>query len=173
MNKISAVLLFAITLVGCAGPSVHKEIFRETPSYNSKEFPISKDILYEAAIRAICAKNFIIEKENKENGFVLAKRSFQKGKRTIVLVIQAKIISKEENKALLYLNALQTTERFFVADRTRFFLFLIPLPGGGGKEASTIKEGEKIIEDREFYQNFFSAIEKEIKPSETMGIEGS
>ena len=54
-----------------------------------------------------------------------------------------------------------------MADRTRFFLWLIPLPGGGGKEASKIKEEEKIIEDQEFYQRFFEEIEEEInKPKE-------
>jgi hypothetical protein len=167
-SNITAVMLFVVFLfVGCAGPSVYEEIFRETPRYNSKEFSVSKDVLYEATARAICVKNFIIEKEDKENGFILAKRSFQKGKRTIILALQAKMTSKEKDKSMLYLNTLQTTERLFVADRTRFFLFIIPLPGGGGKEASKIKEGEKIIEDKEFYHNFFSAIESEIRlPSE-------
>ena len=50
-----------------------------------------------------------------------------------------------------------------MADRTRFFLWLIPLPGGGGKEASKIKEEEKTIEDKEFYQRFFEEIEEGIK----------
>ncbi len=156
-----AVIFFLIA--GCATSPIYKEIFKEDSGYNSKEFSVSKDILYDAAIRTICSKNFIIEKEDKENGFILAKRSLQRGKRTTILVLQAKITANQENKAALYLNALQTTERFFVADRTRFFLFIIPLPGGGGREATTIKEGEKIIEDKEFYQNFLLAIEKEIK----------
>jgi hypothetical protein len=36
------------------------------------------------------------------------------------------------------------------------------LPGGGGKSASQIKEGEKIIEDKKFYQDFFKEIEREV-----------
>ncbi|OQX53929.1 MAG: hypothetical protein B5M48_02070 [Candidatus Omnitrophica bacterium 4484_213] len=63
------------------------------------------------------------------------------------------------------------SERLFVADRTRFFLWLIPLPGGGDKEVSKIKEEEKIIEDRKFYQRFFDRdrIEEEInKPKEEL-----
>jgi len=32
-----------------------------------------------------------------------------------------------------------------------------------GKEASKVKEGEKIIEDEEFYQRFFEEIEEGIK----------
>lgn len=164
MNR--AVILFLVTcffIAGCATVPVHKEIFREGPTYNQKEFSVSKDILYQAVIKVVCSKNFIIKEENKEKGFILAKRPFQKGKRTIVLALQAKITADEENRSALYLNALQTTERFFVADRTRFFLWLIPLPGGGGKEASKVKEREKTIEDKEFYQNFFSAVEEGIK----------
>jgi hypothetical protein len=42
-------------------------------------------------------------------------------------------------------------------------LFIIPLPGGGGKEASSIKQKEKTVQDRAFYKNFFKEIEKEIR----------
>lgn len=148
---------------GCSTTSVYKEVFKEKPIHNSKEFTVYKDILYQATIRTVCSKNFIIEREDEDKGFILAKRSFQKGKRTIVLALQAKIDSDEENKSsTLYLNALQTTERLFIADHTRFFLFVIPLPGGGGKEATVIKEGEKIVKDKKFYKKFFSAIEEQI-----------
>lgn len=162
MKRIHIFLLIIFLLTGCATP-VYKEVFKEGPAYNAKEFSFLKDILYKATLRCMYAKNFIIEKEDEEKGFILAKRSFQRWKRTIVLLLQAKVVSDGENKSTLYLNALQTTERFYVADRTRFFLWIIPLPGGGGKEASSTKEGEKIIEDKEFYQNFFSEIEKQVE----------
>jgi len=163
MNKRGIFLAVIVFLIaGCATPA-YKEIFKNDINYNSREFSASKDILYDATIRAVCSKNFILDKEDKENGFILAKRSLQRGKRTVILVLQAKIMANPQDKATLYLNALQTTERFFVADRTRFFLFIIPLPGGGGKEGSAVKEGESIIQDKGFYQNFFLAIEKEIK----------
>ncbi len=64
-----------------------------------------------------------------------------------------------ENASTVYLNGVQTTEVSYVADKTRFLLFVIPLPGGGGKEASSIKEGEKTITDPQFYQMFFKTIE--------------
>lgn len=164
MNKIVIVLFFTMFLVtGCASTPIYNDIFKQESSYNSKEFAVSAGVLYAATIRAICSKNFIVEKEDKENNFILAKRPMQKGKRTTILALQAKIEASQEDKAALYLNAFQTTERLFVTDRTRFFLFIIPLPGGGGKEASRVKEGEKMIDDKEFYQKFFLAIEKEIE----------
>ena len=138
MTKRGTFLLFAVFLIaGCATSPIYKDIFKQETSYNSREFPVSIDILYNATIRTICSKNFIIEKEDKENNFILAKRSLQKGRRTTILALQAKINANQENKTMLYLSALVTSEKFFVADRTRFFLFIVPLPGGGGKEATT------------------------------------
>ena len=171
MKKIKYIIAICLLITpflipGCATP-VYKEILKEKPSYNSKEFSVSKDILYQATIKTIFAKNFIVENEDQEKGFILAKRSFQRGKRTIALLLQAKIILDAESKCTIYLNALQTTERSYIADRTRFFMFIIPLPGGGGKEATQIKEGEKVIEDKEFYQSLFSSIEEEINKNIT------
>ncbi|MFH0827479.1 MAG: DUF2242 domain-containing protein [Candidatus Omnitrophota bacterium] len=160
--KIFLTLLLIIALSGCATP-VYKEVFREKASYNSREFSVAKNALFQATTRALCAKNFIIDEEEPDKGFILAKRSFQRGKRTIVLVVQAKLDSSSDEKTMLYLSALETTEVSYVADHTRFFLFLIPLPGGGGKEASQIKEGERVVEDKTFYKNFFEAIEAEIQ----------
>ncbi len=161
--KLVMILLFTslITISGCATP-VYREVFQERASYNSKEFNVPANILNQAITRAICSKNFIIEKEDYEKGSILAKRSFQRGKRSIVLVLQAKIDSSINDKTMLYLTALQTTEINYVSDHTRFFLFLVPLPGGGGKSASQIKEGEKVIEDKKFYQDFFDAIQQEV-----------
>lgn len=161
--KLAAILFFAcfITISGCATP-VYREVFQEKASYNSRDFNVPANVLYQAATRAICSKNFIIEKEDADKGSILAKRSFQRGKRSIVLVLQAKIDSSSNDKTMLYLTALQTTEMYYVSDHTRFFLFLVPLPGGGGKNASQIKEGEKVIDDKGFYQDFFNEIQKEV-----------
>ena len=166
--RVGLAIVGVLLLSGCATFNPSKEVFKEKATYNSREFSLPPDLLYQAVIKVIYSQQFAIEKEDKEKGFILAKRYFQKGKRNIILILQAKIIP-EIDKSILYLNALQTSERLFVADRTRFFLWLIPLPGGGGKEASKIKEEEKIIEDRKFYQRFFDRIEEEInKPKEEL-----
>ncbi len=154
--------LLIFFLVGCGTTKVYKEILNDKPSYNSKSFSVSSDDLYQAVLKTVFSKNFVVEKEDKENGFLVAKRFFQKRKKTIIVALQAKIISQNEDHSLLYLNALQTTEKLYVADRTRFFMFLIPLPGGGGKEATKVKAGEMIVEDAEFYADFFKIIEKEL-----------
>lgn len=160
-SRLVWLLLLMVLVSGCATP-VYKQVFKEKTSYNSKDYFVSKDIIHQATMKVICAKNFIIEEDDKGKGFILAKRSFRKGKRTTILAVQAKIIPSQMNKATLYLNAVEMTERLYVADRTRFLLFVIPLPGGGGKNASKIKEGENTILDKKFYQSFFEAIDKEI-----------
>lgn len=110
--------IFTFFVTGCATP-VYKRVFNEESIGNSKEFFVSQSKLYQATIKVLCAKNFIIENEDKEKGFILGKRSFQQGKKITALLVQAKIIPSNENKSTLYLNALETTEVTYVADRTR------------------------------------------------------
>jgi hypothetical protein len=169
MNKKLWILSgYALVCSGCASTPVYKDVFNEKPAFNQKAFPVAQEKLYQAALRTICSKNFLIEKESEQKDFFVGRRAFQKGKRTTVLILQAKIMPDSESSSTIYLNALETTERSYVADRTRFFLFIIPLPGGGGKEATEVKEGEKVIEDKEFYGNFFAEIEKSLKTPEAI-----
>ncbi|MFZ2356594.1 MAG: hypothetical protein WAW67_02065 [Candidatus Omnitrophota bacterium] len=163
MKKKIIFILLAIFLSGCASSHVYKEVMKEGPAYNTKEFSVSKDILYKAVEKTILSKNFMIEKQDPEDNFILAKRSFQKGKRTIVLLLQGKITTEGENKSTVFLNAIETKEANYVADHTRFFLWIVPLPGGGGKEASRIKEGEEAVKDKKFYQQLLSEITEEIE----------
>jgi hypothetical protein len=155
----TSVLLSLIS--GCSTPS-YRQVFREKEIGNSRQFLVSKEALCKATVKALCENNFLIESEDFERGFISGKRSFHRGRKIIVLLVQSKIVAEGENMSTVYLNAMETTEVSYVADRTRFFLFIIPLPGGGGKEASSIKQQEKTVEDKKFYKNFFNAIEKEI-----------
>jgi hypothetical protein len=128
MKKIAIFLSVTVLLInGCAGSPIYKEVFKQDINYNSKEFPVSMDILYDATIRAICSKNFIIEKEDKENGFILAKRSLQRGKRTTILALQAKITANQENKSMLYLNALLNHQKDSLLLTARGFLCSLSL----------------------------------------------
>jgi hypothetical protein len=161
-NTVILILTAPFLVSGCSAPT-YRQVFREKASSNSKEFLVSKNDLYHATVKALCANNFIIENEDLEKGFILGKMSFQRGRKTIVLLVQSKIVEESENKSVVYLNAMETTEVSYVADRTRFFLFIIPLPGGGGKEASSIKLKEKTVQDKAFYKNFLKTIEKEIR----------
>mgnify|MGYP001617592725 FL=1 len=101
-----------------------------------------------------------------------ATRYFQKGKRSIVIVLNADLQSLGENKTAVYLNAVQTTEKLYSQSHARFFLGLIPLPGGGGETAERLKEGEITIEDQKFYQGFFEEIGEEIRKSKGTGEGG-
>ena len=161
-STIFLIFSFLFFISGCAAPA-YRQVFKDKESSNSKVFSVPKENLYQATIKTLCVNNFIIENEDLEKGFILGKRSFQRGRKTIVILVQSKIVAEAVNESTVYLNAMETTEVSYVADRTRFFLFIIPLPGGGGKEASSIKQGEKTIRDKEFYNNFFKEIDTEIR----------
>jgi len=161
-KRIIFFVLLCLFASGCSSGGAYKEIFKEKTSYNSKEFAVTKEMLNTAVLKTIYSKNFLIEKDDSANGFILAKQLFQKGKITIVLMLQAKMIADSPEKTTLYLNAVETTERVYVSDRTRFFLFFIPLPGGGGKEANKVIEGEKQIKDKNFYRQFISEVERHL-----------
>jgi hypothetical protein len=146
-----------ILCAGCATP-VCRQVVDEKTSFNQKEFGVSQDILYQSVVRAMLSRSFIIENEQPAKGFILGKRSFQQGRKTTALLLQAKMIPEGDSKTRLYLSAVETSERLYVVDRTRFFLFIIPLPGHGGQTATQVKEGEKVVQDKVFYRKFFDFI---------------
>ncbi|MCK4858933.1 MAG: DUF2242 domain-containing protein [Candidatus Omnitrophica bacterium] len=150
--------------LGCANmSSMYRQAFKGKLSYNSQIFPVSQETLSTAVQRVLLSQNFTIERKKREKGIIQAKKHFQKGKKTITLSLQAVIDSEGENQQVLFTNAVQKIETLYVKSHTRFFLWLIPLPGGGGEESEKIIEEEKTIEDRRFYRDFFKAIDKEIK----------
>lgn len=164
MKRQLLVIAFAavIGVTGCSTPSAYREVMKDNDPSNVRDYPVGNEALYTAALKTFLAKKFVIENENQAEGSLIGKRSVQEGKTTVVLLTQARIIASGSDRSSLYLNAIETTEREFVADRTRFFLFVIPLPGGGGKQATTVKEGERAVEDKKFYNELFASVEKEI-----------
>ncbi|MEK6845739.1 MAG: DUF2242 domain-containing protein [Nanoarchaeota archaeon] len=165
MNKLKIGWMIAgvIFLSGCATFSPSEEVFKEKANINSRTYDVSVNACFDVFKQVILKKNFSFVSEDKEAKRLQAARYFQKGTRNIVIVLNASLQSLEENKTTVYLNAVQTTEKLYARSRTRFFLFIIPLPGGGGEEAVKLKEEELTIEDKKFYDGFFDEIDSEIK----------
>ena len=98
MRKAVLLLFVGILFVsGCGTTKVYKEILIDKPAYNSKGFPVPADILYDALLKTILSKSFIIDQSDKGNGTIVATRHFQKGKKTIILELQARIMAQEED----------------------------------------------------------------------------
>lgn len=164
MGKKILVLSWGILfLSGCATFSPSEEVFKEKANINSRTYDVSINACFDVLKQVILKKNFSLASEDKETKRLQATRYFQKGKRSIVIVLNANLQSLEENKTTVYLNAVQTTEKLYAQSHTRFFLGLIPLPGGGGETAERLKEGEITVEDQKFYEGFFEEIADEIK----------
>lgn len=169
MRKFLFIFVFIFFLSGCTTFNPSKEVFKQKPDINSKTYDISIDTCWKAVKQVILKKNFNISYEDEDLKRIQAERFFQKRKRTIAVILAANLQPLEENQTTVYLNAIQTTEKLYKRSHRRFFLWIIPLPGGGGEEAERIKEGEKTIADKKFYEGFFEEIEKEIKKFKELG----
>lgn len=164
MRKVLLIICLALFAAGCSSTKyVYKEITQDKDPYNSRTFQCSSAELLTAIERMVLSKKLSLETEDKAAGTLTAFRKFTRGSQTVVVVVQAKIISSTEKEQQLFLNGIQTTERNYVQDKTRFFLWLVPLPGGGGKQVTTSKEADVFIEDKAWYQDLFNEIQKNLK----------
>lgn len=163
MKKLTY-LFFVVMLVSGCSPTryIYKEITRDKDAYNRRLFQATLPELQEAVAKVVLAKKMTIDKEDKVEGTLTAFRKFSQGYQTVVVVLQSKIMAAADGQQELYLNGIQTTERNYVEDKTRFFLWLVPLPGGGGKHVTTSKEADVFIADKKWYKDFFNAIQKEL-----------
>lgn len=171
-KKLFILSLGILFLSGCATFSPSEEVFKEKTNINSRTYDASVNACFDTLKQVILKKNFSLASEDKEAKRLQATRYFQKGRRSIVIVLNANLQSLGENKTTVYLNAVQTTEKLYAQSHTRFFLGIIPLPGGGGETAQRLKEGEITIEDQKFYEGFFEEIGEDIRKSKGTGEGG-
>jgi hypothetical protein len=156
--KIVIFLMFIAVMVsaGCA-TNAYKDVFNDETGPNIKTFSAMPDDCYLAAKRAVLSQNFRIEKEDLQAKSFTATRYFDSGKDSIVLTINANVISAGKDKATIYASAVQHVEKVRVkTDRTLFGLLPV------GSEATKVKQEEKTVEDEEFYNKLFAAVDKEL-----------
>jgi hypothetical protein len=161
MKKIVTGLCVLFMLAGCSYQA-QRHILKEDIVTNSTTFDASATAVYTAFVKTALLKNFIIKEEDAQAGSVLAERAVEKGKRTYIVSLQARIFEDAPGKTSLFLNGSERCERTYVRDNTRFLLFIIPLPGGGGKEASSVVESVKAIRDDYFYNDMFAMVKANI-----------
>ena len=164
MKKFIIFFILLIPLLyGCSSTRyTYRQIEEDQDPFTSHRFKCAMTILHKAVTEVLLTKKFAIDHEDAAAGTLTGSRYFTHGYQKIVVVVQSKILSKSDNEQQLFLNGVQTTERNYVADRTRFLLFIIPLPGGGGKEVTQSKESEFVINDKQFYDDLFNDIQKVI-----------
>jgi len=168
-KRLFVLSLGILFLSSCATFSPSGEVFKEKANINSRTYDASINACFDTLKQVILKQNFSLASEDRETKRLQASRYFQKGRRSIAIVLNANLQSLEENKTTIYLNAVQTTEKLYSQSHARFFLGLIPLPGGGGESAERLKEGEITVEDKKFYEGFFEEIGEEIRKSKGTG----
>ena len=172
-RRRSAVFMAAVSVLvtgGCGGSSAYRRVFQEGQQpINSKTYPVSADACWMAVSRAVLALNFGIDQQDQAHGILQASRYFKEGKRTTSITLKVNVQPEGQERSHVYATAVQATERVFARSHTRFFLWLIPLPGGGGTEASRVKEGEWTVDDTHFYESFFQIVDRELGKNEDNG----
>jgi hypothetical protein len=146
----------AILTTGCA-TSAYKNVFKDENSPNVKTFNTLPDNCYLAAKRAVLSQNFRIEREDLQARSFTAARYFEDGKDSIVVTVNANVIAAGKDKSTVYASATQHVEKVRVKS-DRALLGLLPV----GSEATKVKQEERTIEDKDFYNKLFAAIEKEL-----------
>jgi hypothetical protein len=155
-------IAISLLLSGCSGPSAYQRVFKKPEQHNSRTYPANLETCWLAVNRAALSLNFGIDKEEKE-----------KGKRTTTLTLKVSLQPEGEKSTTIYANATDLRERVFTRSHRRFFLWIVPLPGGGGATASRITEGEKTVTDKKFYEAFFEAVGRELYNLEKARVERS
>ena len=172
-DRILLSSLAGLLMVGCTGPSAYERVFNDKQSINARTYPVDSKICWLAVNRATLGLRFAVDQQDQEKGSLQASRYFQEGKRTTTVVLHVNLEPEGEHKTTVYANAVEMSERVFTRSHTRFFLAVIPLPGGGGLEANRVKERERTVNDKRFYENFFAAIDKELHTVETSSHDAS
>ncbi len=158
MRIFPFLLMIFLSFSACGSPQVYKDVFNKDGGPNVRTFSASVDACYLAVKKAILTQNFRIEKEDSQAKSFTAARYFEDGKDSIVLTVFANVIAAGNDKATIYVSAVQHVEKVRTkTDRT--FFGLIPV----GSEATKVKQEERTVEDVEFYKKFFEAVEREIK----------
>ena len=157
---VAAVLL---ALGGCARPTAYQRVFgAQERSMNRRTMPATGGSTWAAVKRAALALNFSIDEEDQAKGRATASRLFQDGRKTTKIQLKAEIEPDGSGQTVVFLSAIEETDRLFTRSHRRFFLWIIPLPGGGGVEANRVTETERTIVDQDFYDSFFAAVEREL-----------
>ena len=149
---------------GCGGPSAYQRVFNGPDQrVNGKTYSADMEACWTAVQRAVLVLNFALDKQDKANGTLEASRYFKEGRRTTRITLQVNVQPDGRHQSLVYATAIQTAEQVFVRSHRRFFLWVIPLPGGGGSEANRVTEAEWTVRDRKFYDTFFQTVERELQ----------
>ena len=162
MKTIICILL-VVLVTGCSSVPVYREIEKDNFKANVRIFKATTEQIHKAITDMLSTKQFVITQENKLQNSLVATRYFSKSRDNTSVMLQANIFPLRDSQVQLYLNGIQTTQRNYVLDKTRFFLWIIPLPGGGGKQVSETKESQLTITDKSFYDNIFEEIQKNLK----------
>ncbi|MGC8790853.1 MAG: DUF2242 domain-containing protein [Desulfurella sp.] len=149
-------LIFTIFIASCA-TNPYKTSLNSTID-NSKTFDTSAQKCYLASKAVLLKRGFLIEKDEPNAFSFVATRYFPSGKDSTVVVVNINVLQNSQNKSTVFISAMQYENVIRTTTQTTL-LGLVPI----GSTATTSKQSEKSITDKQFFDTFFKELSNELR----------
>ncbi len=156
-NKFVLIVLFLTIFLSSCATNPYKSALNSTID-NSKTFDVSAQKSYLAAKSVLLKRGFLIEKDEPNTFSFIATRYFPSGKDSTVVVVNINVIQNSQDKSTVFISAMQYENVIRTTTQTTLF-GLVPI----GSTATTSKQSEKSITDKQFFDTFFKELSNELK----------
>ncbi|MBV8496250.1 MAG: DUF2242 domain-containing protein [Gammaproteobacteria bacterium] len=166
--KLSSALVAAgaLALTGCSAPTGYDKAFSQTTalSGNSHSFNATADQVFRTVKITLVQRGFTIEQADAQSGLIRGGRALQdvKDAKLAYLISSTIDISPAPagNATIVTMSAAQQTVLHKDSNTYYKLLGLVPIPTG--KDYQTVVRREGTIGTRQFYDDFFEAVNKNL-----------
>lgn len=163
-GRIGSVIALVATLAACGGPkySYKEETFDKKGPFE-RHFVANADIAFAAMKKVLLRQGYTMEKQESNERAFVASKQFQHDDVNTLLTISGIASSDGNLGSDTWMAAQEVQYKVNEQKHTSsvsFLLVSIPVPTGSTKSLS--KDRGETIQDKEFYDKLFSAIEHEL-----------
>jgi hypothetical protein len=157
----------AVSLSGCSAPTGYEKAFSQTTALagNAHSFRVPADQVFRTVKVTLVQRGFTIEQADTQSGLIRAARALQDAKdpKLAYLITSTIDISPAPagDATIVTLSAAQQTVLHKDSNKYYKFLGLVPIPTG--KDYQTVVRREGTIGSKQFYDDFFDAVDQNLK----------
>ena len=157
----------AVIVSGCSAPTGYEKAFSQAAalSGNARAFNATSDQLFRTVKITLVQRGFTIEQADAQSGLIRAGRALQdeKDAKLAYLITSTVDISPAltGGTTVVTVSAAQQTVLHKDSNKYYKFLGLVPIPTG--KDYQTVVRREGTIGTKQFYDDFFDAVDKNLR----------